>query len=406
MKPVSHSPSTISSGSRLRIIVLGYIVRGPLGGLVWHHLQYVLGLQRMGHEVLFVEDSNDYPGCYNPVTSMTGTNPDYGLQFIQETFDLVGIKDGWAYHDAHSNHWYGPAAQYVLQFCTTADLLLNLSAVNPLREWLTPIPKRALIDTDPVFTQINHIQSESARLLAQQHTHYFSFGENFGLPTCTIPDDGFPWRPTRQPIVTDCWHIPDNRQQREVFTSILQWDSYPEKTHNGQRYGMKSQSFMPLMALPAKIDAAIELAIGSDNAPRTELKSNHWQLTDPLQVTKTAQRYRDYIHHSKAEFSIAKHGYVVSNSGWFSERSANYLASGRPVITQHSGFSTWLHADRGVLHYTNAEDAAHAIAQVTADYSHHCQAATDIAHEYFDHEKVLSQLLEQIFTHSTESEAA
>lgn len=398
MITLREKPVTSGHDNKLRIVILGYIVRGPLGGLVWHHLQYVLGLQRMGHEVLFVEDSDDYDSCYNPITSETGKNPDYGLAFTRNAFNLTGIGDCWAYQDAHTNTWYGPQAEHVFRFCQQADLLLNLSAVNPLRSWFDPIQTRVLIDTDPVFTQINHIQKYSAFSQAQQHTHYFSFGENIGSSACSIPDDGLPWSATRQPVVIDCWDTYKTDSVRDVFTSILQWDSYPERQFDGQRYGMKSRSFLPLMQLPTNTEATLELAIGSTNAPRQELNANGWQLRDPLSITKTPQSYREYIQHSKAEFSIAKHGYVATNSGWFSERSANYLASGRPVITQSTGFSRWLPSDKGVLSYTNPEQALEAIDMINTDYSAHCIAASEIAHSYFHHETVLSQLLNQVYT--------
>ncbi len=405
MNSVQPNTNISSAHQKLRIVVLGYIVRGPLGGLVWHHLQYVLGLRRMGHDVLFVEDSDDYPGCYNPVTSITDTNPDYGLAFIQQAFSLTDLKDSWAYHDAHTSSWHGPAAAQVIDFCRNADLLLNLSAVNPLRRWFDPIQTRVLIDTDPVFTQIKHIQNKDAYAQAKKHTHHFSFGENIGAATCRIPDDGLTWLPTRQPIVTECWRN-RNTEKRDVFTSILQWDSYPEKQHNGCSYGMKSRSFLPLMHLPAMTSANLEIAIGSTNAPREELQNNGWQLLDPLLVTKTPCSYREYIQHSKGEFSIAKHGYVISNSGWFSERSANYLASGRPVITQATGYSSWLDVDAGVLGYSTTDEALIAIEQIRSNYSKHSAAATEIASEFFDYRIVLSELLERIFASDTVTGAA
>ena len=146
------TPARISASERLRIIVLGYIVRGPLGGLAWHHLQYVLGLVELGHDVIFVEDSDDYPACYDPARNVVDTDPSYGLDFTARTFERVGLGQRWAYYDAHTTRWLGPCAGQVLSLCASADLLLNLSGVNPLRPWLLQIPARALVDTDPVFT--------------------------------------------------------------------------------------------------------------------------------------------------------------------------------------------------------------------------------------------------------------
>ena len=142
---------------RMRIIVRGYLVRGPLGGIGWHHLQYVLGLVRLGHDVYFAEDSDDYPSCYNPVTDVLDTDPSYGLDFARSAFARLELADRWAYYDAHTSRWYGPAAEKMLGLFKSADLLLNCSGINPLRDWHLNIPARALIDTDPVFTQIRHL---------------------------------------------------------------------------------------------------------------------------------------------------------------------------------------------------------------------------------------------------------
>ena len=153
----------------MRIIVLGYVVRGPLGGLAWHHLQYVDGLARLGHDVYFVEDSEDYPACYDPARDALGTDPSYGLAFAARAFERLGLRGRWAYHDAHASEWKGPAAGNILEACASAELLPNLSGVNPRREWLTNVAARAFVDTDPAFTRIRHLTDPAARDLAAAH---------------------------------------------------------------------------------------------------------------------------------------------------------------------------------------------------------------------------------------------
>lgn len=379
--------------SRLRILVLGYIVRGPLGGLAWHHLQYVMGLTRLGHDVYFVEDSDDYPACYDPTTDSMGTDPGYGLRFIAETFERVGLSDHWAYFDAHTNRWFGTLGEGILDICASAELLLNLSGVNPLRPWLCSVPARALVDTDPVFTQIRHLTEPAARALAEQHTAFFTFGENFGRPGCTIPDDGFPWRPTRQPMVLDAWPVTPGPADGR-FTTVMQWDSYPAREYNGRRYGMKSVSFEPYFELPTQTHAQFELALGSPTAPRELLKSKGWSVLDPREPTRDPWTYQAYIRESKAEFTVAKHGYVVSQSGWFSERSAAYLASGRPVVAQDTGLSTNLPAGLGLQVFTTPEEAEAAIEVVGRDYHQHCKASRELVEAHFDAQAVLYSLVE------------
>ena len=387
-----RSGAHLGTVTPLRIIIASYIVRGPLGGGTWNKLQYMLGLAALGHDVYFVEDSDDYPSCYDPVRDVTDADPTYGLEYARGVFERVGLQDRWAYYDAHTSRWLGPCADRIVRICRTADLLLNLSGVNPLRPWLMEIPARALIDTDPVFTQIRHLTDASARDRALGHTAFFSFGESIGLYRSTVPSDGLPWQPTRQPVVLVAMSVTPGRAQGK-FTTVMLWDSYSAVEYDGIRYNMKSVSFEPYMNLPEKVGAIFELAVGSPSAPRKLLRSKGWIVRDPLEVTRDPWTYLRYIQQSKAEFSVAKHGYVVSRSGWFSERSVAYLASGRPVLLQDTGFSDWLQMGAGVVSFTTPEEALVGIEEINRRYDFHCRAAREIAAEYFDARKVLSRLV-------------
>lgn len=378
--------------SRLRVAVLGYVVRGPIGGMAWHHLQYVLGTARLGHDVRFVEDSDDYPSCYDPARGVVDENPDYGLRFAAAAFDRLGLPGCWAYHDAHVGRWYGPAADTILDWLARADVLLNVSAVNPLRPWLLRVQARALIDTDPAFTQIRHLTDPAARAAAAAHTTFFTFGENIPAGCSSVPDDGFPWRPTRQPVVLDAWQVaPAPADGR--FTTVMQWDSYPAREYGGRRYGMKSESFGPYLDLPRECGGVFELAVGSASAPRERLRERGWLLRDPLEVTRDPWAYQEYIRGSKAEFGVAKHGYVSGRTGWFSERSAAYLASGRPAIVQDTGFTHWLSTAGGVLPFGTPEEAIAGVEEIRGRYNFHAREARSVAAEHFDAAKVLSRLL-------------
>ncbi len=380
----------------MKILVLGYVVRGPVGGMAWHHLQYALGLARLGHDVLFLEDSDDYPSCYNPDRGVTDTDPAYGLRFAGEAFARIGLPDRWAYYDAHQEAWRGPAAGRLPAACAEADLLLNVSGINPLRPWLADVPARVLIDTDPVFTQVRHLTDPAAAELARGHTAFFTFGESLG-PGSTCPDDGLPWRPTRQPVVLDQWPaIPP--APGAPYTTVMQWDSYAAREYGGSRFGMKSESFGPYVDLPARSGRPLELALGSPGAPREMLREQGWRLRDPLAVTRDPWTYRRYIQASRGEFSVAKHGYVAAETGWFSERSAAYLASGRPVVVQDTGFSRHLPVGRGLLAFDAAAAAVDALEAVEADYPAHCRAARALAEEYFDSGRVLQRLLDGVYS--------
>jgi hypothetical protein len=380
--------------TRLRIILLGYIVRGPIGGMAWHHLQYVLGLHQLGHDVYFAEDSDDYPSCYDPTRHVTDCDPTYGLKFSQSVFHRVGLGERWCYYDAQQNRWHGPAGDQSPKLISSADLLLNLSGVNPLRSWTEKIPARALVDTDPLFTQVRHLTDATARSRAAQHTAFFTFGENIPDGQSSVPADGFRWQTTRQPIVLDAWPVTAGPTTGK-FTTVMQWDSYPAVEWDGKSYGMKSRSFESIVDLPRTTDAELEVALGSAWAPRDRLLAHGWLLRDPLEVTRDPWTYQAYLQQSKGEFSVAKHGYVVTNSGWFSERSACFLASGRPCVVQDTGFSRTLPCGAGLLAYQTIDGAVQALAEVHGRYEHHCRAGRDVVREYFDARKVLMNLIER-----------
>jgi hypothetical protein len=380
--------------SHLRIIVLGYIVRGPLGGLAWHYLQYVLGLSRLGHEVFFVEQGDDYPSCYDPARDTRGTDPTYGLQFIDETFRRVGLDGCWAFFDVQAGGWCGPQSARIQQICRDADLCLNVSGMNQLPPFLRAIPVRVFIDTDPAFTQIRHLTDDEARQRALHHNAFFTFAENLPEGRASIPDDGLPWLATRQPVVLDAWPVgpPDHNGR---FTSVLLWESYQAREYAGRHYGLKAQSFGPFLDLPRRSGRVFELALGGPSAPAGLLEKFGWSVFNPLEATRDPWTYQGFIRRSKAEFGIAKHGYVVSRSGWFSERTAGYLASGRPAIVQDTGFSEWLPRGEGVLPFDTLEDVLAAIDSVDTHYERHCRAARDFAEAYFDARTVLARLIDR-----------
>ena len=378
----------------MRIVVLGYVVRGPIGGMAWHHLQYVLGLKQLGHDVLFLEDSDDYPSCYDPSTHVVGTDPTYGLKFATEAFARLDLADCWAYYDGHQNRWHGPAGDKASSFCRDAEVLLNISGVNPLRSWLDRIPVRVLVDTDPVFTQIRHLNDRAARERAGQHSGFFSFGELIETSESNVPNDGFDWHATRQPVVLDAWPTSEGPADGR-YTTVMQWDSYPAVEFNGKRYGMKGDSFELVQGLPGRVTHLLEIALGGRSAPRTELEQSGWRLVDPLAVTRDPWTYQQYVRGSRGEFSVAKHGYVVGRSGWFSERTACYLAMARPAIVQDTGFSRHLPCGAGLWAFHDADSAIEALDGVAADYPSQCRAARDVAAEYFDSRKVLQALLER-----------
>ena len=373
-------------------MVLGYLVRGPMGGIAWHYLQYVMGLAALGHDVYYLEDADDYASCYDPRTGTMTTDPAAGLDFARDAFDRIGFGGRWGYYDSHTGHWMGPLADRATAICKSADLVLNVSAVNPLRPWLAEVPVRVFIDTDPAFTQIQHLTHPDRLAIARDHSVFLTFGENVPGGASDVPPDGLPWQATRQPIVLEAWPVMPSPPQAP-FTTVMKWNSYPPMEYAGRRYGMKSLSFVDYVDLPHRTAAAFELACSPGDPDA--LRARGWRLCDPASVSADPWLYRHYIQQSLAEFSVAKHGYVAARTGWFSERSAAYLASGRPVVVQDTGFTQWLEAAAGVLPFSTADEAADAVARVIGDYARHCRAARQVAADLFDARAVLTSLLDR-----------
>jgi hypothetical protein len=383
---------------RLRILMLGYLVRGPIGGMAWGSaLNYLAGLAALGHDVYLVEDSGDEPwACWDPDLGMIDSEPVYGLTYAASALASLGLPSHWAYHDAPRGRWHGPLGERIVDICRTADLSIDIGGINPARSWLAEVPRRVLLDLDPVFTQVKHLTDANADSIADKYTDFLTVGCNFGKPGCTIPDDSLPWQPTISPIFLPAWPVVPAPGREARFTTVMQWESYRAVEHDGRRYGLKSASFTPYIDLPKRVGPNLELAAGG-GAPVEQLRAKGWVVRDPFEASLTPDDYQAYIRGSRAEFTVAKHGYVATRSGWFSERSAAYLATGRPVVTQETAFTNWLDARLGVVAFSNPDEAAAAIEDVDSRYEQHARAAREIAEAYFDSRVVLTDLLERVF---------
>jgi hypothetical protein len=421
-----------------RIIVAGYIVRFPLGGQAWAHLHYLLGLQALGHDVTFFEDAGWPDACYDPEQGTMGDDAVYGIRVLHEWLGRFGLDGRWVFRDAQKT-CSGLSQQAADACIAQADVLINLSGVTWF-EGFERIPARAFVDEDPVFTQVRAATDRDFWNLLNGHQALFSYGHNIGLPGCGIPTAGLSWRPFQQPIALDQWPFacaqpaggrsspsaatnaaphgaraegiasstalpaagstPAKYAGRvapaDTFTTILSWNAYGGVEFEGRAYGPKSMSFPLVATLPARIPQQFELAVSGDDVHASELSACGWTLRDPLAVSRSLETYREYIAGSRGEFSIAKHGYVASRSGWFSDRSAAYLASGRPVILQDTGYSGWLPVGEGLLAFRTLDEAVEAIEAVNTDYERHRRAARAIAEEFFDARTVLSGLLDRL----------
>jgi hypothetical protein len=403
--------------SRLRIIVTGLIAQHPtLGGVTWDYLQYLIGLHRLGHDVFYFEDSGEWP--YNLDGGSTGNDwvardPSENIQHLATVLARFGLEGRWAYHFPIEDRWFGLSEQKRQEVLRSADLLINVSGtLMDLRDY-QHIPHRAYIDSDPVFTQLK-LASGNVEFSTRVHAHnvHFTFGET--LSTDHVPDAGLRWQPTRSPIVLDEWSAP--QRVRDVFTTVMNWTSYKPLRYEGRVYGQKDIEFRKFLHLPelAGATARFEIAMPSlhhmdwetehpavkgdadpksNLSPAARLAQHQWRVVNPAESCGTLDSYRTYLQSSLAEWSVAKNGYVQGRSGWFSCRSSCYLAAGRPVVVQDTGFSKVIPTGQGILTFTTADEAVAAVREVTGNLASHSQAARECAAAYFDARVVLPQLI-------------
>jgi hypothetical protein len=392
----------------LRIVTTGLAATYPLGGVFWDYLQYALGFARLGHEVLYLEDSGKW--CYDPAI---GTFVESGVRnaewFAHEIPRLdAELAERWFFRDPAGQTW-GWDWPRVVEFCRSADLFVHISASCEMRDEYYAARRLAFIDSDPMFTQGSVPAYAADRLgddelsrrrveMLLAHQVHFTFGENIEAPDCRIPRVLFNWLPTRQPIVNECFNgagieIP-LRARRRVLTTVMSWEQAERGPFlDGVRYVGKGKEFLRFIDLPARSPLPLEIAI-SGKAPRAELTARGWHLVEAPTVSGDPWSYRDYLARSFAEWSVAKNAYVESRSGWFSCRSACYLALGVPVVVQDTGFGVALPSGAGILKFSTLDEAQAAIATVGAEPERHALAAREIAHEYFDAAKVLTRLID------------
>jgi hypothetical protein len=384
--------------SKLLVIVTGMMAQYPLGGVTWDYFQYILGLKHLGHDVYYIEDTGQWP--YNPVSAGTADSCSYNVQYLANLMNRFGLADNWAYCFPRQSLWFGLPAIKRAEIFQSADMIINVSG-SLQKPWDYRKSKILVyVDSDPVFTQVKLARGQQDfRKMIDAHDVHFSFGEAFSE---AVPLTGHNWRPTRQPVVLSEWH--PVMAQRNVFTTVMNWTSHNDVVYDGRTYGQKDVEFKRFFDLPSRVaPTVLELAVNRGKTRRTPhdlLSYRGWRVVDPEKVCPDLDGYRTYIESSRAEWSVAKNGYVLGQPGWFSCRSACYLAAGRPVVVQDTGFSKVLPVGEGILPYKTIEEAADAIQEVEANYSRHAKAAREIAEAYFDAAKVLTKLIRESFSGS------
>jgi GT2 family glycosyltransferase len=385
--------------ARQQIVVLGMMTKMPVAGVVWQTLHYLVGLERLGYETYYVEAHARTPSML--MEHADDDSSGRAAAFIAGTLERFGFGDRWAFHALHDDgRCYGLSATRLKQLYRSAALIINLHGGTEPRAEHIATDRLVYLETDPVEVEIQLAQGRQTTIdYLQPHCAYFTFGENYGRPDCLLPVSPlFNFQATRQPVVLDFWQERTSTRG-ERYTTIGNWrQEWRDVEFGGEKYSWsKHHEFSKFLDLPSRVEAEFELAVGGYGPDDRRLLEQHgWRVREAQPLSLNIDIYRHYIAGSRGEFTVAKDQNIRLRTGWFSDRAATYLAAGRPVINQDTGFGNNLPVGEGLFAFSTLDDIVVAVEAIEADYERHSRAASEIAREYFDSGRVLGRLLEQV----------
>jgi hypothetical protein len=395
-----------SPHQKLRIIVGGLVGQFPLGGVAWDYFHYILGLHALGHDVYYHEDTWVWP--FDPVQRSPTSDPDYTVRFLRDFFDKFApaLSDRWHYVLLHETH-FGMTKVAFDAVAKTADIFLNVSGACFIPDDLNPNCKKVFLDTDPGYNQImlseKFAWSENVGRwcdLVSAHDRRLTYAENIYGADCVIPRMDYDWRPTRCVVTLPEWSAIKSAPPPAdaPFTTVMTWDWFRGKLiYNGVEYLTKVPEYERFHDIPRRVNLPMALAVGGHKTPYARIAEDGWQTIDAHQATATPTTYQALIAGSAGEWSVAKNVYVATKSGWFSCRTACYLAAGRPAVVQETGWSRFIPVGAGVFAFSTMEEAIAGLNAIAADPIRHRSAAYEIAREYLAPDKVLPAMIETIF---------
>jgi hypothetical protein len=379
-----------------KIILFGILFWYPLAGVTYQFLHYLIGLRRLGYDPYYIEDSGRW--IYDPRINEFSPDVSGNLDAVVPVLKAHGFRDRWAFRGNYPDgKCYGMTEQEILQLYKDADAFLNVTGAQEIREEHLHCKRRIYVESDPFVSQVKVAKGDEAMIamLAAHDTH-FSFGENLGAPDCAVPSERFHWLPTRQPVAVELWN--GRSSGGSAYTTITTWHNKGKSMEwrGDTWYWTKDREFEKFLDLPRRRPTRVfELATSVETSVQSVLREHGWQQRGSIEISKDADLYRQYIQQSRAEFTVARDQYVRPNTGWFSDRSACYLAAGRPVITQETGFSKFIPSGKGLFGFKSMDDILRAVDQIESDYEGNCRAAREIAAEYFAAEKVVGSLMQR-----------
>ncbi|MBA3404629.1 MAG: glycosyltransferase family 1 protein [Gemmatimonadaceae bacterium] len=373
------------------IIFSGTIGRSALGGQAWATMQYLAGFRQLGHDVFYLEDCGETSLAYNWGRQEPTYDLDYPSEFVRECLRFLDMEDRWIYRAGDG--WRGFTLSDFQDVCSEASLMIMRA--TPMWTWRGEYARphrRAFIDVDPGFTQFR--LAGGHRALSEgldRCERLFTLGQNIGMQGCTIPTVNRQWLKTLPPVSLPHWPAQGDREDTH-FTSLIRWTGYREETFGGTTYGQRDMEFPKYLHLPQMVKQPLRMA-AMGVAPEI-LEANGWDFVRGEEVSRTHQAYQRFIQRSRGEFLVPKHAYVSTRSGWFSDRSVCYLASGRPVLIEDTGLGGFLPLGNGLLTFSDPDSAARGLDIINEDYGNHCNAARKLAEQLFSAETVLPAFLE------------
>lgn len=378
-------------------IVASVIANKPFnGGNAWVVLSWALGLKRLGIKVHLVEQI-ERGQCIDASGALTSFEDSVNRAYFKHVTGQFGLDATLILEPDKRS--CGLAYDELRDLAGKTDLLINITG-HLTDELLTrSIKRRVYLDLDPGFTQCWHaLGNDGARLAG--HDFYFTIGENIGMPACTIPMGNLPWRVTRQPLLLGEWAVTP-RNDDACFTTVASWrGSYGPVTYNGKTYGLKVHEFRKFLSLPSRTRRPFEIALEIHPAEQHDLRAlnrHRWRIANPRFVACDPFAFRQYVQNSFAEFSAAQGVYVEMQSGWVSDRTVRYLASGKPALVQDTGLGHNYPVGQGLVTFRTLDEAIAGVERIESDIVAHSRAARALAQEYFDSDKVLTRLLEQVY---------
>ncbi len=380
------------------IVVGGAIANKFLnGGEAWVRLSWVLGLKKLGFSVYLVEQISR-ESCVDATGAVTTFENSANLAYFNHVVEQFGLSGSAALIYENGERIHGLTYTELLEVGDFADLLVNITGHLTLEPLMRRLRRKAYIDLDPGFTQFWHAAGSAGARLSG-HDFYFTVGENIGTPVCSIPTGEIRWRPTRQPVVLSDWPV-SYEGGRDRFTTVATWrGSYGPVQYGGKSFGLKVHEFRKFLELPERVQQTFEIALDIHPAEEKDLALLHrhgWQLVDPKVAAPDPAAFRRYVQKSGAEFSVAQGIYVETESGWFSDRTVRYLASGKPALVQDTGFSRNLPVGYGLVPFRTLEQAIAGAKRIARDYERHSRAARDLVEACFDSDRVLGQFIEEV----------